>query len=143
LNTERWPSSNKFNLTLIDIYNFHQTTESICIKFGTGFVNLKIFEDVNFVYNILIKFTHQVKTNSTILPQKNYFNVTKNVVHITLRFLLAVNYLFKAQCLLYVPPEIITRISTFRSYRTCMCFVCISKQTAIISLRSFNSLMVR
>lgn len=73
----------------IDIYNLYQTIESVFTKFSTRFVNLKIFEDVNFVHTALITYTHHVKINSSILRQttkyyKTYFNFTKKEVHITL-----------------------------------------------------------
>ena len=63
-------------------HNLHQTTDLIFIKFGTGVVNLKIFEVENFVYTILIKSTLQVQFNSSILPQtakyyKTYFKLRK------------------------------------------------------------------
>jgi len=50
----------------------------------------------------------------------------------------SIYYIFKAQWLLYVPPGLTFNNSTFYPHRVFMCFVWISKQTAIISLYNIN-----
>ena len=58
------------------MYNLHQTTDSIFIKFSTGFVSLKIFEVENFVYTILIKSTPQVnKIRVFCLKRRNIIKI--------------------------------------------------------------------
>ena len=49
--------------------------------------------------------------------------------------------LFKAHWLLYVPPRLTLKNSTFCPHSVFMCFVWISEQTAIISLYSINWLV--